>query len=66
MMVMINKFHIGDRVSVLSTCSTCKQKGKVRKYISYPKKYNRKYVQVKLDNGNIRSYNEDSLCLIHS
>lgn len=61
---MNNKFRKNDRVKINSQCGTFKGTGSVIRYINYPSKYNRKYVQIKLDSGGIKSYNEESLILI--
>lgn len=57
----MKKFKANDRVVVLSECNSTEKKGTVLKYINYPKETGRVYVQVKLDNGKINQYREDSL-----
>lgn len=59
-----NKFHEGDKVCVKSSCGSTDKTGVVIKYILYPEKYNRKYVQIKLTGGHTQSYNENSLTLV--
>ena len=60
--MLINKFKNGDRVRVNSGCNTRGKSGTVTKYIAHPCG---KYVQVELDNGSLRSYNETSLELLN-
>lgn len=60
----MENFQSGDKVKVKSSCQTSGMIGTVTQYIQYPDYYIQKYVQVKLDNGVIRQYNESSLELI--
>jgi hypothetical protein len=60
--MLINKFTNGDRVRVSSGCNTHGRCGTVTRYIAHPCA---KYVQVQLDNGSLRSYNEASLELLN-
>ena len=58
---VLMRFCKGNRVEIQSSCGTTKGTGEVIRYIDYPPKYNRKYVQVKLDSGRINQYREESL-----
>lgn len=57
-------FCKGNRVQIQSSCGTTKGTGEVVLYINYPPQYNRKYVQVRLDNGKVNQYREESLIRI--
>jgi hypothetical protein len=59
-------FKKGDRVIVQSACSSYGQKGTVTKHIYSNINPDYHYVQVKLDYGDIRSYNEQSLSYINT
>ena len=60
------KYVKGDRVRIISNCDSRNQTGVILNYLS-PLEYHRyhkqtnKYVRVKLDNGDIKKYNENSL-----
>lgn len=63
------KFVKGDRVRIISKCDSYSQIGVILNYL-YPSQYPRyykqtnNYVRVKLDNGDIKKYNENSLLYI--
>ena len=58
---MTTKFKIGDKVRVVSDCASYNQIGVVDAYLYG---YNR--VQVRLNNGSVKQYNEDSLRLLEA
>jgi hypothetical protein len=62
----MEKFKKGDRVRIQSACQSYGQTGTVIKHIY--SSFNPDYhcVQVKLDGGNIKSYNEQSLSYINN
>lgn len=58
-------FDSGDRVAVVSDCRSKGETGTVTKYSNYPCWYEKKYVGVRLDNGEFKQYNEKSLSYIN-
>lgn len=57
------KFKIGDKVRVVSDCASYNQIGVVE---SYQRLYGYERVQVRLNNGSVKQYNEDSLRLLEA
>lgn len=55
------KFNPDDKVKVISSCNTRGCHGVVVCYINYPPQYGKRYVKVKLNRGEFRNYNENSL-----
>lgn len=63
------KYVKGDRVRIISNCDSHNQTGVILNYLNLSQyhryyKRNNKYVRVKLDNGDIKKYNENSLLYI--
>lgn len=61
----MEKFKKGDRVIIQSACQSYGQIGTVTKHIYSSVYSNYHYVQVRLDCGDIKTYNENSLKLIN-
>lgn len=60
---MSMKLKIGDKVRVISDCASYNQIGVVD---SYQRLYGHNRVQVRLNNGSVKQYNEDSLRLLEA
>lgn len=64
MELLINRFEPDDRVIVISSCGSKGDAGTVVKYHRYSSGFN-KYVGVRMDNGDYKQFNEDSLKRIY-
>jgi hypothetical protein len=61
MKLEIKKFNPDDRVIVISECNSKGDMGTVVQYNAQSTSYSARYVGVRLDNGEYKSYNENSL-----
>ena len=59
----MSKFQHNDTVRVVSSCQAYGQIGKIVRYISCNSYCNSNYVQVRLNTGHIKNFNENSLVL---